>query len=1415
MSDATPAYRGYRLPALYTLHRVLASGAESRVFGPEGGEDLGVFDDGRRVEVNQVKAYKGNLELSDLDPEKEDSFLRRAVRLSRDDPSIRVNLVSFGPMGPELDRALAGEGPDRDRVAGKLVGHGFSGADVATLFGALRAERVREEELRSRVLEALGGALTGVDPERAFDLLTHWLYVCAEERRRITHRDLVDWVNGVGRFLAERAAHHAEWFTTIAPIEDSPVDALRREELAREFYRGAAARYEHVLADLDVPRPRELRELRDRFAESRVVVLHAASGQGKTTLAYRYLREAFPEVWRFQVRLVEGRAHALSIAAALLGHAEALRVPVAILVDVAPSDVGWPELVRELADHPRVRVLVAVREEDWRRAAVSRFEAPFAEVRLDFDRAEAAELYAALAARELPASFVDFDDAWGRFGGSGPLLEFVHLVTQGEALRDRLQRQVQRLEERIIAGEWSDPGQSLLRLVSVASAFGGRLKTALLAERLGVPAPKRSVELLEGEYLVRRTDGGALLEGLHPVRSALLTELLTDGAFASWATSAAACLEVMDERDIGTFLLYAFSRRPDHLGPLCEALAPFQPTRWTAIAGITRALIWLGLREYAEANRPLIDKVAAEVGDGWSAVLDFDIADAVPGSSESLWTTLASMMPEERRRRLEELRALRTNKGQVFAHAKRWLEGYQRTPEVPSTTEEWSSAAEAIFWAGRLGVAWPCVEWLPAEALDDAVGTLPLDTVADLIVGLEQGYGDGFLPWLEAQRPVLADRFRRRTRTPVLEDDGRRLTARFPVDPALSEEPPPAEDLPLLDTKNRLHNEAMLRVDLLRRLFPDREFYACQGYGHRPWSIQLKIDDTRKAGIPRSGLTLRWLTQVNSTFRGIVEYPTRPADWREFALRITALREEAARSLGDLAKALPASLRSQAPVPLLRKSIQEPVWKRRWELLRDRPLLPRSAVDEWGLIDEALVQAAARARREDTPVLLAESAEMDRLRPLLNALGRYAWSLQNFHLQATEVMRVSSRGKRRQAFRTTANPGEQNRDYGLMSVSNLADARKALPALQEQARRLLGHLLDNRRVAELDRREADRFAVVWPLWHAFVNEPERVLPDPARASAARFDAVVGRMNRSVRRELESLADGRLRVGVASETVPWNGEPVVWITVDGDDAIRVHGALEATLNAIRRGIRNVEDTDLRRYALDFRWRYAVILPLVQGRSLTGAAWRFLTATLANAEELGDAGNWSFVPLPVQPDALAQLGLSTWDDPRLEPTARLAESAGELWLLASHVHDLEGLPADDGAGGEVLRDHLDEVIRSAAESSRLLLDAAAEVASLINALPPAEQERREYIPAVAEAVGELRAISSATSELTGLATICLPELLEWTESVQGVVATASVARLAWATAVLADAGAGKAGMNGMVSSTASNQAREQPG
>ncbi|MCP4396103.1 MAG: hypothetical protein GY801_02165 [bacterium] len=192
-SDATSAYRGYRLQTLYTLSRIL-SDSKHRSFRPKSKEDLEILDcNCNTVEIVQVKAHSDPLTLSNFSPDKEDSFFRRVAEELKAQTHINISIVSFGKFGPELELALNGDERKQTSVAKKLAGHDFlNDKEAKQLLSKIQPIVVEEAPVRERIDAALReNSITGGDHDAAFDSLMFWLYQCAEQKTEITHLPFV------------------------------------------------------------------------------------------------------------------------------------------------------------------------------------------------------------------------------------------------------------------------------------------------------------------------------------------------------------------------------------------------------------------------------------------------------------------------------------------------------------------------------------------------------------------------------------------------------------------------------------------------------------------------------------------------------------------------------------------------------------------------------------------------------------------------------------------------------------------------------------------------------------------------------------------------------------------------------------------------------------------------------------------------------------------------------------------------------------------------------------------------------------------------------------------------------------------------------------------------------------------------
>jgi len=106
------------------------------------------------------------------------------------------------------------------------------------------------------------------------------------------------------------------------------------------------------------------------------------------------------------------------------------------------------------------------------------------------------------------------------------------------------------------------------------------------------------------------------------------------------------------EDDLEVFLLHSFSRRGDDTPRLLEALSLYQPEAWTGLAGVLRALLWLGVREYVTENQDLIHEVFERAGPGWIYMLDFDIAN-ISSTATSWWKNL-DIVPAQMKEAIED-----------------------------------------------------------------------------------------------------------------------------------------------------------------------------------------------------------------------------------------------------------------------------------------------------------------------------------------------------------------------------------------------------------------------------------------------------------------------------------------------------------------------------------------------------------------------------------------------------------------------------------------------------------------------------------------------------------------------------------------------------------------------------------------
>ena len=1000
MSDlgASAAYRGYRLQSLYALKRMLSPELDSEfVFHPEGYEDLDIERvDGSLVESTQVKSYQG-LVLSNLSPEKKNGFFRRALSLLQMQNPPMVKLVNYGVIGEEMSLAWQGDGKQRKHVIDKLKRFDYSDEDIQTLFDQVELVELDEADEQEEVYTQLSEQLTGIDPASAFGLLNFWLYKQSESRIRVTQPELIQRIKDIGRFLSERYHYHQEWFTSIQPIEDAPIDDARLPGLRKEFYAGVSARYEHILADLDFRREEKLAEIAQAFSRAKVVILHAASGQGKSALAYRYLHEAYPDQWRFSIELIENRQHALSIARALSGHARVVQVPMAIYIDAVPTDPDWAELVRQLSREPYLQVLVTIREEDFRRANISNaFD--YISVDLSFHETEARLLFERARQAGFAQDHLNFEDAWHIFGGQGPLMEYIYLLTQTQTLRQRLEEQINRLRREVREKNLSPDELELLRLVTMASAYDARIHLPTLLEQLDLPEPSTTLTYYEAEYLLKVTPDNQYLTGLHPIRSQIIIDLLTEPGIYPWLTAAQRTVMLIPEDDWEIFFLQAFVNRQDDFNQILDLLMAFRPTSWTGFAGALHCLIWAGIRLYIEENWGVAQAARDFFGPGWHFIMDLNFAGDEAPNLDGWWKNLGNLLTDDRQDGIERIRQSQTPKESVFRFAKAWLHSLDTAPIQPSSIKDWASVAESLYWAARLGKASDASTWLSDEALVSSIDALSIALFAELSFGLYITNPERCQAWLHKNRAELEAKLANELDIIAIVETDDKLSIHFLTYP--EEEPEQSSDEKRV--KKSLHDQTIERLQIVRLLFPQYNKYGAQGYGHRLPVLGLdRHDDTQKTGVAREYLPPRWPIWANGIASGLIQYRFRPSNWMKYLQEIIDTRQGIVSCFSELNRGIALYFRRDKAYNVQNEVISGGYWNRIWLNANERPVLPQTSVDVWGLAQpEGKLPDNDQSLAKVSPTSILEQI----YKPYLEAERKYFSGIANFMQQAPHVM---------------------------------------------------------------------------------------------------------------------------------------------------------------------------------------------------------------------------------------------------------------------------------------------------------------------------------------------------------------------------------------------------------------------------
>lgn len=1367
ITGGIPALRGFRKQFLHTLRRIIEAGDE--IIYPENLEDFAAHDaSGRLIEVVQVKDHSDPLTFSELH-----TFFQNCSKIAKKHQNVKFIIASYGNLGPELKKCI---GSDESILKKNKK---FSSTDILSVFRRLVYQPLKEENEIDVIKKYLSEyPLTAGDPYTAFDILMQDLYRGAEKGKAYTRQLLDERIQHIGEYLVERESHHREWGITIIPLLFQGIQ--NRKELQEGFYEGISVNWMHIAANLDILRNQHLKSIAEGFKNTNIVVMHGASGQGKSALAYRYLHDYCSSASRYEIRDLSTPKRVLEVTTALAGYG----VPLTFYVDATHKDKGLSEFLRRINELQHVNCLITIREEDWRLTGITTAEIQFTDLELTFNRQEAQEIYS-LWTLDKGSTFPDFEQAWAKFSEEGPLLEFIHLLTHTETLHERLKKQYNRIVDEIDCNQRPKSDLELIEHVAAAGACGARIDLSRLSSS---HTQLRSVARLEKEYLLRLSSDKKYLIGLHPIRSKILTSIIIDPVLRPWSTFAINCLALINDEDMEVFLLNCFLSHPEATEIIIKYLNNIKVVSWTAAGGIARALLWEGIREYIQNNKSLIEQAYDRAGDGWWALLDFDFLGIL--NSESRNSDIIDLLPGEGRKQAENWREQQTVKTKIFSRIDDWLREL-RLPMIPAFENErdWQEFGQVAYWMGFRKINNGLYEHVDFKVLKQAIHSLSLESLGDLIYGLWHALSNQefFIAWYKEVRPLLLDRYRKEKNTPYIEEkDKEVIRAHFIVsfNPEEDENRAKSKD----DETNLFHRMARQHVGLLAQLFPGFNGYGCQGYGHQVFDFEIH-DDTTKTQIAAWALTPNWVIQINKTARILANHLFRPITWRDYCKKIYSIRVDMVLCLDELRKNIAKHFRSKKSVQQLVEFPNTQNWDQCNDQLKKISGFPVEAIDYWGYTDESSDDGHGE-NQSNTNNKFTIKSYLRRYKEYLEVKNKFFSGLSNYFYQSPGIMVAHSylgKSKKPQEhlkIQQIIQESNLNIDRPFLPGFNLAESLKALPRFQLFYRKHFSSLSDIEKLSRLEQEESETLFGLWCLWYFFVTNPKRHMDMPGRTAQTLLKQKMDAVRKSFKDALKKISTDPLKFYWLDDKLQFEEKPALWILVDGTNPLEVYTQTEFIFTNLKQSMGEIKLNSLEYYGLDFLWQNIIIIPACRGRLVDELSWvipihRFSTPS---TDELS---NFNLIPRQIDREALIRLGLDFWEPELLQDAKMFFQSASNLQIHLQHLIKVGDLPDLDEIGIQIIQSYFDKLKDDHSKNLQKLIDMSEALLSLhknLYEINP-EEPAAEYLHLAIQQMLEISDKLVPKGFDKGPICLSMEALKEWQEQVSSIQGELFMIYLLW--------------------------------
>lgn len=916
---AEAAWRGFSTQTLYIAKRLLIAEDDDQLY-PERVEDLMIMRKEKIIELVQVKNLSDDLSLSDLSPKKNDSFFRRCLKFKKNE-EICLKIVSFGNIGSELQNMLKEKEKGKSSIYNKLLSYGYGENDTLWLLNHLEIEEISEAEIEKSIKDTLKSYVEIVAYNLVKDNLIYYIYKLSQEKGYTSKKCWEEKVSNIAKDLMAIDSMQRQYQRTIIPLYDYKSNKIS-EELLNDYRMGVNASPDHIRSGCDLRRERWLNEIRDRFLKNNIVLIKGASGQGKTTLAYRYLIDNYPELNIMCIQRVTSEEQAIDILSVLRGLNA--RKDIVVYIDVEPYDIQWLwicEKALELAKD--IKILISIREEDFQRSSVDYSKHNFEEISIEFSKDEAIELYEMYQ----NTTYLSFDNAWKSFGENGPLMEYVFMLNESKTLADRIRAQIENI---VNHEEEADSWLESLMIISLAGIHNNSVSVNGLFQKVQCKQKLKMLKHFEKEYFVKVSQNTTYIECLHVLRARIIYNILMNMGIFNEEDILINTLGIIEHNATQMIVEYVYEAGITQ--ELVNRIAKIKCLSVEIYADILKALLWCEIYYYFEINRKVIEEGDILFNNQFMFLGNTDITGLLQmdllHDMSKLFNKVNSHFEEQMIDQLNKLPLLKLEYKFLDAYL---ISTYKNLSIWFQIREDDLTAwGYILFWLSYRKI------YLNEFSANNLDWNSNIEGAINYVLGISKQR------WFNARNKIVEDIL------PVVFQENGVIYFEITDNEVFA-----LINVLLGNEQGEPHPRVMKMVGICQRLFPEKKKYNVKISGYQLLD-GIEVPDTQK-NISQEHLPYVWITQLNGYFGNMHKYNALPDNWEDVYRNIVDARNIVLEYFEILLKGVEKFYRNEN-VDIFKSATYKEKKSHVLKLTELTPYIePKCAVDKYGIRDNNYV----------------------------------------------------------------------------------------------------------------------------------------------------------------------------------------------------------------------------------------------------------------------------------------------------------------------------------------------------------------------------------------------------------------------------------------------------------------------------